>query len=437
VLKTAETFLEACKYPRSVLRSCEPVSLHMMIETSSLQVSNIRLLPSRGVPSVMTDRGAEELFEKLGIKFEREPEWIKEGQKPDFYCSGRQDFWCEVKTLGVLGDSRHLGEALDELNKRASKIALSGQGFAYVNDNLGHRTAKMVMNLAGRALKRFAQADAPKSIIALVPRDPDRSKFVRFSISTKDQSKVEFHSCVSLSGKYGTPNGMTPEPYEQMTRLRFSSGEEKEVLAGSVVKATDDFQVAIVIEPAEAPFQVLTAMLTGSARRLKIPERIRATVKEANDQFKNGLEYKAAPCLLLILQEGLDVPDEVVIKSALYGNLKYSFPKGSPYAGRMILDRNGAWTRDQNRTTSAVMHIRNGGEPLVVHNYWAHRPLRAGLLACREIAALRNGSFWQVDFSAQAGIPATRTERFHRARFQARQLLRITLARLKRPILMQ
>jgi hypothetical protein len=120
---------------------------------------------------------------------------------------------------------------------------------------------------------------------------------------------------------------------------------------------------------------VLTAMLTGSARRLKNPDRIRATVKEANDQFKNGRRYKAAPFLLLIFQEGLDVPDEVVIKSALYGNLKYSFPKGSPYAGRMILDRDGAWTRDQNRTTSAVMYIRNSANREIPPSAVSRKPM--------------------------------------------------------------
>jgi hypothetical protein len=44
----------------------------------------------------MTDSRAEELFEKLGVNFERELDWIREGQKPDFYCAGCPNFWCEA-----------------------------------------------------------------------------------------------------------------------------------------------------------------------------------------------------------------------------------------------------------------------------------------------------------------------------------------------------
>jgi len=39
------------------------------------------------------------------------------------------------------------------------------------------------------------------------------------------------------------------------------------------------------------------------------------------------------------------------------------------------------------------MYMRNSGEPLIIHNYWADRPLPAGLFSCREIAALPNGTF--------------------------------------------
>jgi hypothetical protein len=74
-------------------------------------------------------------------------------------------------------------------------------------------------------------------------------------------------------------------------------------------------------------------MPTGGAQKLDNSGRIRDTVGEANDQFKNAINYKKAPCLLMIFHEGLDVPDDTIIKSALYGDLKYQFPKGSPEKG--------------------------------------------------------------------------------------------------------
>jgi hypothetical protein len=40
----------------------------------------------------LSNARAEHLLTKAGISFEPEPEWIKEGQKPDFYCKGRKPF---------------------------------------------------------------------------------------------------------------------------------------------------------------------------------------------------------------------------------------------------------------------------------------------------------------------------------------------------------
>jgi hypothetical protein len=36
-----------------------------------------------------------------------------------------------------------------------------------------------------------------------------------------------------------------------------------------------------------------------------------------------------------------------------------------------ICDRSDAWNPEKNRTTSAVVYVRNDGEPLLIHNYWA------------------------------------------------------------------
>jgi hypothetical protein len=129
----------------------------------------------------------------------------------------------------------------------------------------------------------------------------------------------------------------------------------------------------------------------------------------------------------MIFQDGLDVPDVVIIKSALYGNLKCEFPKGHPENGRLILDKDGAWNSTKNRTTSAVMYVRNSCEPLIIHNYSAYRPLPAGLFSCGEIAVLPNAanSFDEVNFPRGiAGlIPNCR-----RRAFRARQKRRIRSA---------
>ena len=370
----------------------------------------------------VTNARAEALLDKQCFKYEREPGWIEKGQKPDFFCRGRSRFWCEVKTLGRLPDDQDRDRAFVELKNRTSIISSRGYGIAYIRSPLSHRDAKAITNILKRAVPRLQDPDGPQMTVALIPSDAKRDTFVRFAISMKDHGTVEFHSAVSPSGMYGVPHGMNFEPYDQIIKLRYSSGLEKELPAEDVVKAAEDFRVAVVSRPDDTPFEVVSVMTTGGMRRLDNPGRIRVAVGEANDQFKNAINYKTAPCLLMIFQDGLDVPDDVIIKSALYGNLKYEFPKGSPEKGRNILDQDGAWNSTKNRTTSAVMYVPNSGEPLIIHNYSADRPLPAGLFSCRELVVLPNGTFEEANFpSGIAGwIPNCR-----RSAFRARQKRRI------------
>ncbi len=198
---------------------------------------------------------------------------------------------------------------------------------------------------------------------------------------------------------------MSPEPYDQVTQLRFSSGKTKDVRARNTMTLKDDFRVAIVLQPDNRPFHLLATTATGMAKTLKNPERIRDAVAEANRQLKNAIKYKIAPCLLMIFHGGIDVPEEEVITSALYGDLKYTFPRDKFDEGKLLLDGNGAWNVNKNRTTSALMYVRNKAEPIIVHNYWAHRPFPPGIFLCKEIAALANGTFRETDYSLAPSSP--------------------------------
>ena len=348
----------------------------------------------------MSNDRAQALLEKAGINCEPEPNWIEDGRKPDFYCPGRFKFWCEVKTRERSPDFKLLGDALNELKQRCSGISLPGQGVAYVNSTFNHRDAKAVVNLLRRALGRFADKDAPAKVVALIPADPDYRRFVRFSISTRDHAAVEFHCCVSETGKYPTLDGLFPEPYGQMVRLHLSpDNSERKIPARKLMGSRSATRVAIVIEADERPFDVLFTMLTRGATKLKNPEWIRDAVNEANEQFKNGCKFLAAPCLLILFHDGLDVPEDMLIQSGLYGDLQYQFSPGRSEAGRLIVAGNGAWNPNKNRSTSAVMYVRNGSQPLIVHNFWAHRRFPEGLFACREFVARQDGTFQETDFS--------------------------------------
>ena len=67
---------------------------------------------------------------RRAILFGREPKWIKEAQKPDFYCRGRKPFWCEVKTLERPEDADKFHRALHDLTIRTNSIGGTGCGIA-------------------------------------------------------------------------------------------------------------------------------------------------------------------------------------------------------------------------------------------------------------------------------------------------------------------
>ncbi|MBB4263565.1 hypothetical protein [Bradyrhizobium sp. CIR3A] len=357
----------------------------------------------------MSNARAELLLTKAGIPFEPEPRWIKEGQKPDFYCKGKQPFWCEVKTLERPDDSEKLSSAFHDLRNRTANIEQTGQGIAYIHDDFSERDAKNVVQLLKRGLKRFEDGDSPDIIVALVPRDPDRKQFVRFSVATGSHGTAEFHSCVSRTGSYGSPDGIFANPFGQQVTQHFSTGTKRTAVAGAFLHPNETFLVAIVVWRHSDRFALISAASALPAKRLKNSQRIREVLSDANDQFKNGMKYKDAPCLLTIFHDGLDVPDETIIKSALYGNLKFVFPKGRPEKGKLIFDKDGGWTPEKNRTTSAILYVRNDGQPLLVHNYWARKPFPTGRFDCKEVSLLPKGTFQETDIVKRPISPSILT----------------------------
>jgi hypothetical protein len=348
----------------------------------------------------VTEPRAKELLDKLGFTYEPEPKWITSGRKPDFYCSEPSECWCEVKTLERSEDFERLSKALEEFQRRTAGLSGSGMGIVYVSETMSHRDAKLAVELLKRALTRLDDSDKPDIVVSLVPTYLDRKNFVRFSIDVPEGKKAEFHSCASTSGRYAVPSGLYPQPDSQSVELKFSSGRTKQIEAHTVIDDTDNFRAAITVyAKKEAHFEIVSAVRTGAARRLKTVSRIRDVVSDANEQAKNGNAYKEAPSVTVVFQDGPDVPDDTIVKSALYGDLKYVATKSNPASGHLALEGDGAWNSTKNRSTSAVIYIRNNRAPIVIHNYWAHRPLPVGLFSCLEISVGADGHFQENDFS--------------------------------------
>ena len=302
----------------------------------------------------MSNERAKSLFDELELVSEYEPDWIVEGKRPDFFCSGAAEFWCEVKTVGPTPEHEALGRAHEDLRLRAEGIELPGAGFLWVDASADQRDAKLLMQLIERAIARFAQDDAPDRLMAIVPRHPVSGQFVKFSISTKEHTAVEVHACVSATGNHEHPPDLLPEPYDQRSIMVHSSGEEEEVVARNVLTLNDDFRMATDIWPDDKPFRFIATGQTGLAKETKNVERIREALADANSQFKNALDYKDAPCIALIFQSGALVPDDETIKSALYGDLKYTFRPDKFEEGVLILEGNGVWSETKRSGLRAL-----------------------------------------------------------------------------------
>jgi hypothetical protein len=83
---------------------------------------------------------------------------------------------------------------------------------------------------------------------------------------------------------------------------------------------------------------------------------------------------------------------------------------------------------DRAKFAGAPLPAVNSGEPSIIHNYSADRPLPAGIFSCREIAVQPNGTFEEVNFPR--GI-ARWIPNFRRWAFRARQKRRARSAKLK------
>lgn len=333
------------------------------------------------------------LLESADLICEPEPHWIVDGQRPDFFCSGPSEFWCEVKTLEPMSEFTALCDILQALSVRTKQIGKLGRGMAFASPDVNGRDLKKITLLLIRWLGRFGDPDVPNRIVTLIPKDPDFDRFVHFTISTKDHPRVEVYSYASMSDTYSLPFAVRPHPDDQTVEMRHSSNGVRRAPAYKLIDGEETFRMAILAWPSSDAFSLVSAGPTGPAKTMTTSERIREAVGEANSQLKNATKYRNAPGLLAIVHDGADVADDIIILSALYGDLKYKFTPGISGDGRLFVGENGAWNSNKNRTTSAVMYVRNGARPLIVRNLWANLVLPRIGLSVKEVNPHEDGSF--------------------------------------------
>lgn len=339
--------------------------------------------------SITYNDAAKALLCKCGFHCEPEPEWV-DGRTPDFLCRGRFEFWAEVKSLND-PDQQRLLSKFTRLRERGQTVEADGRVLAVVSDDASDKDFKSALAMVDRVLASPTDTE-PEEIVA-IPRDPDYGRHVRITTSNGD---FVLHSCMSRTGCYGAPLSDAGRfNRDGVVCVRFNDGSEQQVRVGEVgLDKHDNILLALRILTREGPgFAVQSAMGSGLALSpLPHVQKFRNAARDANKQFKNACRHRDLPCLLMIFHDDLLVAEDVTFLSAFYGDHQVTWSRNEPELKSESFGRNGVWSETNNRTTSSACYVRNGAQPILVHNYWAIKPLSEGFLGGVEYRALDDGS---------------------------------------------
>lgn len=328
---------------------------------------------------------ARQFLEKRGFSCEAEPDWIMRGEKkPDFFCSGPLDLWVEVKSLSEEEEDKHVKQISDYFRTQANEVSGQGSGMAYVAAKATTRDAKIALKLANDALSR-PEAHSRAAVWIVIPAEPDYGRRISFSVSTR-KGPIWLVSCKAKDERYGYPFYLKPDPWDQIVEVVSDDGPTYSKNLDSLADQKR-YRLAVQIHPDPKAFHITACFPSGPAKRLTNVKRIRKDIGNSRSKLKNGIRYREAPGVVFVFQEGIFVPDDQVIFSALFGDLTFVFPPGDLSAGHPAFGRNSVWGPKQSRTISALTYFRcfaSGGLPCTIHNPHALRPVPHGIFGGRE-----------------------------------------------------
>lgn len=341
--------------------------------------------------SLAANQVAASILTSCGFEIEPEPEWVT-GQKPDFFCHGPCDLWVEVKSVTTDKRFKKLGEKFDDLCDRAKKVRMTGFAHAWVADEATEFHNKRALTLAIEALKILQlNPNGYSRVCVIVPRDPDPKRDVRLEFRTS--AGQELLVCArSAKCHYGRP---ISEDEPRWDERRVSVDDEVSTTNADFYElglADDDFLVGLEICAGSDQFHIVSAAPQGVARQITTTETVRLAATKANSQFKSACEHRAAPCLLMVFEDGLGVQDVRSFSAVFLGDLAYQFPMKEFQNGRLVFARNGIWNAGALTTMSASALVCNNSAPILLRNPWALRPLPHDALPWPSVAIDADGA---------------------------------------------
>ena len=321
----------------------------------------------------MSNERAEQWLKGLGYAPEPEPDWIRAGEKPDFFGHGEAPVWVEVKTLDPPRHLAVMGRAWDDLRARCAKVeAATGDLYAVIGDDYDEKAAKwLIGSLASE------DASERRVDVVVVPADPVYDVTARFEYAAEDGPIVQ--TCArSESGRYTVYPGLEPNDWSKEVQILHSDGSKSASVLYEVLEADADAKLAVRIFPSTTPLQLRSTIGAG-ARENRSVWRVRQEIRYTNRQLRNGQSYRAAPGVCAIYHDGLDALGEQQVLAVLFGDLTIQVMPNPTQLGPAFLGRNGVLSPTKNRGVSAVRYERAATSVTVVVNPWAAHAIDAGI----------------------------------------------------------
>jgi hypothetical protein len=200
-------------------------------------------------------------------------------------------------------------------------------------------------------------------------------------------------STKSVSGHYGIPVGHMPCPGMDYVELTEAGKHIEPLDVCNLRTSAGTSRIALVITPDSKPLRISAIMPVDDLFSKSNREKIRELIGGARPQFKNALDYRDAPCLLVVWQDAFFASEPADVASAVYGDWKVKFAPTRPELGvEHVYEGNAPFACDKNTTVSALCYIPAGGEPVTFHNFFAARKLPMGLPPGVECAPRSDGS---------------------------------------------
>jgi len=332
------------------------------------------------------------LMERQGFTCVAEPQWIAEGMKPDFFCTGPAELWVEVKSFGQTR-AEETCEHVWGWFKSPRRINGPGASISicYASD-VTEQHVKEALKRVKRILRRHDQYN---SLWVIIPHDPDYTKDVELSLCERGQEHLIL-SAKSKSDRYGTPCPRLDIMPDEKIHV-CESGVCKERRAEELGLDSEDVTLAVLVKPWKHDEISLSSSseITGAKTGWPDSERLHRDAQNAANKFRNGMRYKHAPSILIWVVENDSKASQTVrihsLMKVLYGDPTLVWRSSNPDAASVIHGKGAFWNRKKNTSVSAACYVSNSEAIRLIHNPFAKCPLPVGLIGCEEYLGQENG----------------------------------------------